>query len=120
VGFFQGFSHTITLWYEHTSHITDKANAGSVLTPQYLPPSFRTHPHRTHPELSVWLKWLWKENLIQMSSDVINYNSTCHSGFSRHLSTTCLDYFVFPYLENNVLKNCNLIDVPGPDFAKVI
>ncbi|KAH0813120.1 hypothetical protein GEV33_009672 [Tenebrio molitor] len=34
------------------SHITDKANAGSVSTSQYLPPSFRTHPHRTHPESS--------------------------------------------------------------------
>jgi hypothetical protein len=62
-----------------------------------------------------------------MSSDVINYNSNCHSGLSRHLPTTCLDYFVFPYLKNNVFKNrpgtipelmqvitdnCNLIDVP--------
>jgi hypothetical protein len=61
-----------------------------------------------------------------MSSDVINYNSNCHSGLSRHLPTTCLDYFVFPYLKNNVFKNkpvripelmqvitdnCNLIDV---------
>jgi hypothetical protein len=68
-----------------------------------------------------------RKNLIQMSSDVINYNSNCHSGLSRHLSTTCLDYFVFPYLKNNVFKNrpdtipelmqvitdnCNLIDVP--------
>jgi hypothetical protein len=24
---------------------------GKYFTPQYLPPSFRTHPHRTHPEL---------------------------------------------------------------------
>jgi hypothetical protein len=76
-----------------------------------------------------------RKNVIQMSSDVINYNSNCHSGLSRHLSTTFLDYFVFPYLKNNVFKNrsgtipelmqlitdnCNLIDVPGPDFAKVI
>jgi hypothetical protein len=68
-----------------------------------------------------------RKNLIQMSSDVINYNSNCHSGFSRHLPTTCLDYFVFPYVKNNVFKNrpgtipelmqvitdnCNLIDVP--------
>jgi hypothetical protein len=68
-----------------------------------------------------------RKNLIQMSSDVINYNSNCHSGISRHLPTTCLDYFVFPHLKNNVLKsrpgtipelmqvitdNCNLIDVP--------
>jgi hypothetical protein len=45
-----------------------------------------------------------RKNLIQMSSDVINYNSNCHSGLSRHLSTTCLDYFVFPYLKNNVFK----------------
>jgi hypothetical protein len=37
-----------------------------------------------------------RKNLIQMSSDVINYNSNCHSGLSRQLSTTCLDYFVFP------------------------
>jgi hypothetical protein len=68
-----------------------------------------------------------RKNLIQMSSDVINYNSNCHSGLSRHLLTTCLDYFVFPYLKNNVFKNrpgtipelmqviidnCNLIDIP--------
>jgi hypothetical protein len=46
-----------------------------------------------------------RKNLIQMSSDVINYNSNCHSGLSRHLSTICLDYFVFPYLKNNVFKN---------------
>jgi hypothetical protein len=67
------------------------------------------------------------KNLIQMSSDVISYNSNTYSGLSRHLSTTCLDYFVFPYLRNNVFKNrpgtipelmqvitdkCNLIDVP--------
>jgi hypothetical protein len=73
-----------------------------------------------------------RKNLIQMSSDV---SSNCQSGVSRHLSTTCLDYFVFSYLKNNVFKNrpgtilelmqvitdnCNLIDVPGPDFAKVI
>jgi hypothetical protein len=64
-----------------------------------------------------------RKNLIQMLSDVINYNSNCHFG----LSTTCLDYFVFPYLKNNLFKdrpgtipelmqvitdNCNLIDVP--------
>jgi hypothetical protein len=53
VGFFQGFAHYIISWYEHRSHITDKANAGSVFTPQYLPSSFRAHPHRTHPELPV-------------------------------------------------------------------
>jgi hypothetical protein len=46
-----------------------------------------------------------RKNLIQMSSNVINYNSNCHSGLSRHLPTTCLDYFVFPYLINNVFKN---------------
>jgi hypothetical protein len=45
-----------------------------------------------------------RKNLIQMSPDVINYNSNCHSGLSRHL-TTSLDYFVFPYLTNNVFKN---------------
>jgi hypothetical protein len=68
-----------------------------------------------------------RKNLIQMSADVINYNSNCLSGLSRHLPATCLDYFVFPYLKNNVFKNrpgtipelvqvitdnCNLIDVP--------
>jgi hypothetical protein len=68
-----------------------------------------------------------RKNLIQMSSDVIDFNSNCHSGLSRHLPTTCLDYFVFPYLKNNVFKNRpgtipellqvitengNLIDVP--------
>jgi hypothetical protein len=62
-----------------------------------------------------------------MSSDVINYNSNCHSGLSRQFLTSCLDYFVFPYLKNNLFKNrpgtireltqvitdnCNLIDVP--------
>jgi hypothetical protein len=66
-----------------------------------------------------------RKNLIQMPSDVIIYNSNCHSGLSRHLSTTY--YFVFPYLKKNVFKNspgtiselmqvitdnCNLIDVP--------
>jgi hypothetical protein len=45
----------------------------------------------------------------------------------KNLPTTCLDYFVFPYLKNNVFKNgpgtipelmqiitdnCNLTDVP--------
>jgi hypothetical protein len=68
-----------------------------------------------------------RKNLIQMSSDVINYNSECHSGLSRHLPRTYLDYFVFSYLKNNVFKNrpgtipelmqvitdnCNLIHVP--------
>jgi hypothetical protein len=66
-----------------------------------------------------------RNNVIQMSSDVINYNSNCHSRLSKQL--TCLDYFVFQYLKNNVFKNrpstipdlmqvitdnCNLIDVP--------
>jgi hypothetical protein len=46
-----------------------------------------------------------RKNLIQMSSDVINYNSNCHSGPSKHLPTTCLDYFVVLYLKNNVFKN---------------
>jgi hypothetical protein len=40
-------------------------------------------------------------NLIQMSSDVINCNSNGHSGLSRHLPTTCLDYFVFPIPEKH-------------------
>jgi hypothetical protein len=68
-----------------------------------------------------------RKNLIQMSSNIINYNSNCHSELSRHLPTTCFDYFVFPYVKNNVFKNrpgtirelmqvitdnCNLIDVP--------
>jgi hypothetical protein len=68
-----------------------------------------------------------RKNLIQMLSDVINYNSNCHSRLSTHLPTTSLDYFVFPYLKNNVFKNRpgtfpelmqvitdnrNLIDVP--------
>jgi hypothetical protein len=62
-----------------------------------------------------------RKNLIQMSSDVINYNSNCHSELSRHLSTTWLDYFVFPYRVqkqawhnsriNAITDNCNLIDV---------
>jgi hypothetical protein len=56
-GFFQGISHIITSWYAHRSHITDKANAGSVFTPQNLPPSFRTHPHRTRPESSRQCGW---------------------------------------------------------------
>jgi hypothetical protein len=47
--FFRGFS---TPSHRGMSHITDKANAGSVSTSQYLPPSFRTHPHRTHLESS--------------------------------------------------------------------
>jgi hypothetical protein len=32
-------------------------------------------------------------------------NSNCHSELSRHFPTTCLDYFVFPYLKNNVFEN---------------
>jgi hypothetical protein len=35
------------------SHITDKANAGSVSTTH----SFRTHPHRTHPESPLVSRW---------------------------------------------------------------
>jgi hypothetical protein len=65
-----------------------------------------------------------------MSDD---YNSNCHSGLSKHLSTTCLDYSVFPYLKNNVFKNkpgtipelmqvitdnCNLTDIPGPTLRR--
>jgi hypothetical protein len=63
-----------------------------------------------------------RKNLIQMSSDVINYNynSNCHSGVSRHLSTTCLEYFLFVELMQVIIDNCNLIHVPGLDCAKVI
>jgi hypothetical protein len=46
-----------------------------------------------------------RKNVIQMSSDVINYNSNCHSRLSKQLPTTGLDFFVFPYLKNNVFKN---------------
>jgi hypothetical protein len=35
-----------------------------------------------------------RKNLVQMLSDVINYNSNCHPGLSRHLSTTCLDTLI--------------------------
>jgi hypothetical protein len=54
-----------------------------------------------------------RKNLIQMSSDVINYNSNCHSGLCRHLPTTFLDNFVFP----NVF-----INRPGtiPELMQVI
>jgi hypothetical protein len=31
----------------------------------------------------------------KFNSNVINYNSNCRSGLSRHLLTTYLDYFVF-------------------------
>jgi hypothetical protein len=51
-----------------------------------------------------------RKNLIQMSSDVINYNSNCHS---------CLENNVFknrpgeiPELMQVITDNCNLIDVP--------
>jgi hypothetical protein len=79
------------------------------------------------------LQLVARKNLIQISSDVINYTSNCHSGLSRHLSTTCLDYFVFPYLKNNVFKNkpgtipelmqvitdnCNLTDFPGATLRR--
>jgi hypothetical protein len=30
-----------------------------------------------------------RKNFIQVSSDVINYNSNCHSGLSKDLPTTC-------------------------------
>ncbi|KAH0818833.1 hypothetical protein GEV33_003958 [Tenebrio molitor] len=39
--FFRGF---LTPSHRGISHMTDKANDGSVSTSQYLPPSFRTHP----------------------------------------------------------------------------
>jgi hypothetical protein len=32
--FFQSFPHIMTSWYEHGSHITNKADAGSVSTSQ--------------------------------------------------------------------------------------
>jgi hypothetical protein len=47
--FFKGFP---TPSHRGMPHVTDMANAGSVSTSQYLPPSFRTHRHRTHPESS--------------------------------------------------------------------
>jgi hypothetical protein len=47
--FFRGFP---TPSHRGMSQITDKANPRSVSTSQYLPPSFRTHPHRIHPESS--------------------------------------------------------------------
>jgi hypothetical protein len=46
------------------------------------------------------LQLVARKNLIQMSSDVINYNGNCQSGLSRHLPTPCLHYFVFRYLKN--------------------
>jgi hypothetical protein len=61
-----------------------------------------------------------RKNLIQMSSDVINYNSNCRFGLSRHQQLAL-------FLKNNVFKNrpgtipelmqvltdnCNLTDVP--------
>jgi hypothetical protein len=64
------------------------------------------------------LQWAALKNLIQMSSITI---VTVIPDFQG----TCLDYFVFPYLKNNVFKNrpgtipelkqviidnCNLID----------
>jgi hypothetical protein len=47
--FFRGFP---TPSHHGMFHITDKANAGSVSTSQYLPPSFCTHPHCIYPESS--------------------------------------------------------------------
>jgi hypothetical protein len=47
--FFRGFP---TPSHRGMYDITDEANAGSVSASQYLPISFRTHPHRTHPESS--------------------------------------------------------------------
>jgi hypothetical protein len=64
-----------------------------------------------------------RKNLIQMSliTIVLSFRTF------KALPTTCFDYFVFPYLKNNVSKNrpgtipelmqvitdnCNLIDVP--------
>jgi hypothetical protein len=60
-----------------------------------------------------------RKNLIQMSSDVINYNSNCHSGLSRHLPTTCLFCFFIPEKQrvqkrpgtiSVITDNCNLIN----------
>jgi hypothetical protein len=47
--FFRGFPKPS---HRDVSHSTDKANAGSIPLSRYLPPSFRTHAHRTHPESS--------------------------------------------------------------------
>jgi hypothetical protein len=63
MGFFQGFSHTIKSWYEHRSHITDKANAGSVLT---------------HP--GIFLSALWKASAARSLSE---RNERCILPFSK-------------------------------------
>jgi hypothetical protein len=51
-------------------------NGGSVFTLQNLPPSFRTHPHRTHPESSFSVAEKALESLssqtIEMESLVIS------------------------------------------------
>jgi hypothetical protein len=36
-----------------------------------------------------------RKNLIQMSSDVINYNCNCHSGLSTHLQKLALIILFF-------------------------
>jgi hypothetical protein len=61
-----------------------------------------------------------RKNLIQMSSDVINYNSNCHPGLCTYQhSLIILENNVFknrpceiPELMQVITDNCNLIDVP--------
>jgi hypothetical protein len=49
-----------------------------------------------------------RKNLIQMSSDVINYNSNCHSGLSGHLPTTYREYFVFQRVQKQTWHNSRI------------
>jgi hypothetical protein len=97
--FFRGFP---TPSHCGMSHITEKANAGSVSTSQYLPPSFRTHPHPSRIFPSMWLKRLWKASAIKnnlilvwknfyfysfrprRSSDPNSQLSLLHVGFCFH------------------------------------
>jgi hypothetical protein len=48
-----------------------------------------------------------RKNLIQMSSDGINYNRNCHSGVSRFKNRRG----TIPELMQVITDNCNLIDV---------
>jgi hypothetical protein len=59
----------------------------------------------------------WKRQMVLFDTSSFRGISTKVSGLSRHLPTTCLDYFVFPYLKNNVFKNR-----PGiiPELMQVI
>jgi hypothetical protein len=50
------------------------------------------------------LQLVARKNLIQMSSDVIIYNNNCHSGLSKHLPKTCLDFFCFSIPEKQRSK----------------